>query len=109
MCKSSNGARVDRPWEHQKDERIVMRRLLFSLSLLAVVSTGFAQRGALDPAKAVELRAIETRLDQLQREIDRNREETDHRVASEFAAINTRFDDSKDSTRWALGLLTLLA
>jgi len=88
-----------------------MRRFLFLLSLLPLVPGGFAQTGAarpVDSANALELRAIETRLDQLQREMDRNREETDRRLASDLAAMNTRFDDSNNSTRWALGLLTLL-
>jgi hypothetical protein len=73
----------------------------------AFAQTDTAQ--APDAQFAAELRAIDLRLDQLQRDLDRNREDQDRRVNAQIEAIDTRFDDNKDTTRWALGLLTLLA
>ncbi len=89
-----------------------MHRLLFLLTLLAAGTTSPAQTRAAppsDPATAAELRTLESRLGDLQRELDRSRDQIDRRVTREVDTMKTGFDDAKRATTWALALLTFVA
>lgn len=88
-----------------------MQRWLLSLGLVALASAALAQPRSAPPGDgaSAELRGIEIRLADVQRELDRSRDHADRELGRAVDSMKTRFDDALAATHWALGLLTLIA